>query len=1089
MNFVEEDNARGMPIKLGYLSAKSHIYGWQKGISKKGKPFNFHKKVGPGDFSVDAEIINYINQRFGEQHKSTKGMPLWFFLADTSGDNAQIVLSAISRRSELYGMDEAGFKAYLDKEVADENMSQDKADAMLASISKYAQKNPMIYSQMAGMHHRMKQIKGRYYLQREKNITDTWRRLKLDLSDGWTPRGMGDSKIMYVDTEKQKITFEQPDQLGNMQEIPAMHGSRYRNDGWLMTSQAWFDRLYAVSGVKTKVLKSVIRYINRDTLEDYIAVKMEEKVPFEGTKVYEQKEGEKVLLAKYENGKWFDAEGNEFHRFGTLDEIKDTDGIFKQTGVIHTLPEESTRIKLIPNKSKADAAHPVLAHELALSREFIDKNPAAKKYIDAVTKHYRNMANDYLNALYKFRDDPKSLRDYLYREMKEGEIPTDIQQWLELFPNGEGLTVPNIIRQITPIINNRFINSGLYKMRQREKGRGTHLNIKPRGGLDIAQDSIMVSADNRVIRKLLADVVGSDDISTINNWLERNDYWVLVHRQPIQSFTKIQPRKVQRLVEGHGESVFLTEEDVFRLHEGDFDGDTVFIEKVSDELIEAYHGLMALPDYAKRNRTIYLEMFLKGPLGGSLSDYGEILNVLSRNARLIAVQGNVVNSKTMLHSLSYKGIKFNLGKIPVEVYNPEDKITLRYMPLDTAELDKTYDTPYGDMTLRELIAKEGDEIVTEGDVSYLRTTKENEFSILIQAAVDNEQFGLFNRISFYDAGGNDLGLNGWLLTRIFKRPGSDERMNWTFAQVMKLRSVYNFFNYSRDRQGLDDKRNLRGIRRNMERSKEVAGMYWDVDTRQPNNAATLNQIMANSIFDSIYKKEDQKQEANTLFKNFTTLATDENLRMTPQETIISSPGIRDIIDEVKLYARNINLENPLVMAPEHYDYIHMNAMMDIIPESIDDQATNEEIDKGADLGQRLGQAHYNVFEEQKALLKNKGISEEELENVHIKPEYSEGIQDMIGEFQDEFNKASDNVKKYATLRFLAGITARDAKGKHVIIKKVRNLPPLQLLHKPTMEKYGKAHAKYVYKPHKRMEANYSELTKKFAEAKEDRRCG
>jgi hypothetical protein len=853
--------------------------------------------------------------------------------------------------------------------------------------------------------------------------------------------------------------------------------------------------------VDTKVLKSVIRNINTDTLEDYISIKMEEKVPFEGTKVYEKKDNERVLLAKYEKGKWYDAEGNVFDRFGTMDEVKDVDGVYRQTGVIHTLPEQATRVIQTPNHSAEDAAHPILGHELALSTQFLNDNPEAREYVQVVKKHYDRTIKEYLDELYSYRNNPKKLRDFIYRDLQRGELPSELQQYIEMFPNGEGLLIHNVIKQIIPMVNHRFINNGILKMRQLRRGLATHLSLKPRGGLNINPDSVMVSSDNTVIRNLLSEAVGSNDISTINNWLERNEYWLLIHRQPIQGFTKIQPRKIQRLIDGHGESIFLTEEDVFRLHEGDYDGDKVLIEKVDDELINAYRKLMAIPDYDKRNRTIYLEMFEKGDLGGSLASYTERLKALSRNSRMIAPQGNVVNKKTLLHTLSFKGVKFSIGRIPVEIYNPEDKVVLRYLPLNKEELNNTIDTPYGDMTMKELIVKEGDEIITEGGNSYLRTSKENEFSILLQAAVDDEKFGLLNKIKFTDAGGSEIGLHGWLLTRIFKREGSDDKMLWTRAQIKILNAIYKQFNYSRDRQGIDDKRSIRGINRNVERSKSIASLYYNDAVPGKRTAEEINDAIYREIFNKLYEPDAEgklKIEPGNMFQDFTTSATNEDLRMTPQEIIVSSLGARDIIDEAALAETGLELKNPLLMHPDGYADVHAKAMADIQhlwDEDIGNEEVQDSISKGMDLGQKLGQAFYNVFEEAKKVLKEKGITEEQLEMNVVKPEYSEAMQDFMAEYFEEFNNAPDMVQKYATAWFLKGITFQKANGKWEKVDKVLSLLPIYLLHKPTIIEYGKAYAKYVYKPLRKKprgsELRHVQLTNKFATVKEleGKRCG
>ena len=1226
-NFVEESQSKG--LKLIYISAKQHIFKhifWKKnGVDQDG-----WVQARGGDFTINGKQINAMNRKFASDYltaiKNGKKIALKFFLADTSGDNAQIVLAAISPFSPLVGgnaetrtagtgMTRESYEAWIAQEVADENIDpKTHAKQLLESADKYATNNPLIYSQMAGLHHRMKQIKGRRYLKREKNIADTWKRLKIDLSKGWVPRGMGPSKIMYVNTAERNISFEIADQDGNVQDISAMYSGKYRNDGWLMTSQDYFDRFYKVSGVRTKVMKSVMRHLDTENLEDYIAIKMSEMTPFEGTKVYEKTKSNVILhsfitrdmlqakpnefwlfgdntqrsgfggqakemrgepnaigiptkkapsmaegsfftdaeyeqniqvinsafaklpygavihmpadglgtgraqlkeraprtyeylqnkiiqftepgisklIAKYENGKWRNDKDEVFDKFGTRDEIKDTDGIYNQDGVIHTLPEEATRVLYTTDSSTGIAAHPVLGHELALTTKFMADNPEAQAYLKAVKKHYTDTAEKYLNKLYSFRDDPKALRDFIYRDLQKGELPTEIQQIIEMFPNGQGLMIQNILRQVIPMLNHRFFNNGLFKMRQLDKGLATKVAIKPRGGLNISKGSIMVSSDNETIRNLLSEASGMDTTEGINSWLEGNDYWVLVHRQPIQGFTKVQPRKIQRLVDGHGEAAFLTEEDVFRLHEADHDGDTVFIEKVPDELVQTLNKLIETDAYKKRNRTIFLEMFQKGNLGGSLANYEERLNLLEKNSRLVASQGNVVNAKTMLHTLSYKGVKFMLGNVAVSLNNPEDKVTLDYWPLDTEILNQKVDTPYGEMTMKQLILKEGDEIIQEKEgVQYLRTTKENEFSLLLQAAVDNEKFGLMNKIKFIDAGNQDIGLNGWLITRIFNRASG----KWTGGQINILRKIYNHFNYSQDRQGITEDRNVRNIAKNIERSKEVAGQYYDTATNSPRTAEASNNIIFNNI-------QRELKDASQI-SDFTTSATNQDLRMTPSEILIGAPGAKDIVDEANMSDRGVSMVNPLLMTVEGYYFAHAQAMQDIEPffdeieQAKSDPKLEKQISDGMDLGLKMGQAYYKqVFEDTKADKKRKGFTEEQLENKIVKPEYNEAAQEFMSEYIPQYNKLSDVGKKYSTAVFLSGVRSIDPQAKNEKVDRVLSLLPVYLLHKPTLFEYGKAYAKYLYKPNRsRMKGSdfiYAKLTEKFAVIKqlEAKRCG
>ena len=71
-----------------------------------------------------------------------------------------------------------------------------------------------------------------------------------------------------------------------------------------------------------------------------------------------------------------------------------------------------------------------------------------------------------------------------------------------------------------------------------------------------------------------------------------------MHRNPISKVTNPITRKVQALEEGHGESMLLTNDDVKKLFDGDWDGDKGNFEFLSNEFA---NDLLAWQKYSNEN--------------------------------------------------------------------------------------------------------------------------------------------------------------------------------------------------------------------------------------------------------------------------------------------------------------------------------------------------------------------------------------------------------------------------------------------------------------------------------------------------------
>lgn len=975
------------------------------------------------------------------------------------------------------------------------NITKEHRDSMLADADRLSADNPLAYGQILGFHNRMKAIKGSRYLLREKDVANSYKRLKLDLFEGWVPRGIGPNRIMVIDPSNVEIMM--PNQNGELVNVDPLYNGKYRFDGWTMTSQAWFDKLYAVSGEKTKVLKTVVRSLNLENNIDYIALKHSEQTAFEGTEIY-SKGTEKTLIARYSNGKWLDAKGNEFDRLTSTEERKDHDGAYSVTNEIITLPEDSIRVDFVVNKSAEDAAYPILMNDLMLDKDYLDKNPIASKYVDAVKKYYKDNAIKYMSQLYNFRNDTKSLRQFIQRDLQRGEFATELQQYIDLWENGEGLLIPHIIKQIVPVLNNRILVDGIYKMRKFERGNATHLVIKPSGALDIKENNLIISGDNKTMVKLVQNIsgLGKDaTLSQLNEWLKKNEFMLLVHRQPLQSFTKVQLRRLQEFVSNQGETVFVTQNDVSHVHEADYDIDSLFIEYISDnELRNTFKNMQDNPEFEKYNRTVNLSVFKKGPLGKSLSSYNDRMAVLAYNARLFNGQGSVVNSKTILSILSMKDLVFETVEdegVKIRPRNPSSTVIMRYWELEPSELD----APFGDTgkTFREVIESEGDSIVNEDGKLYLKTTKANEFSILLQAIIDNAKFGLVNKLSLVSQDRKDIGISGWLLTRIFVK---DDNSGFTKKEITYLRAIYRAFNYSTLRSGKTQDRYRAAMLDILNDSKDIVSRYYDLESLKQRTPEETSEQLMREIAKDISDRNKYARGPNP--NGIVNLSV--NNEITPLETMIMQPGLYMAGRESVDYAKGIFYNGPFERSVDDYNAIRLNAILDIQNDFLEDgikaktdESIRDQMWNGMDFAQKMGTEWFNIFKERKAKLKN--VNTDVAEQITVKPEYSADVQEFLSKWHPKFKELTDLEQKHAAMYFLKGIRSYDVEAKDGSLTTVISVPPLYIMHKPTMDKYGVAYKNNenttTSKTIRGTDMRFKDLTNMYAEIEKlkGKRCG
>jgi len=156
---------------------------------------------------------------------------------------------------------------------------------------------------------------------------------------------------------------------------------------------------------------------------------------------------------------------------------------------------------------------------------------------------------------------------------------------------------------------------------------------------------------------------------------------------------------------------------------------------------------------------------------------------------------------------------------------------MEYIPLEIEQLNKNNGELLG------IIVNNGDSIVNEsgeainiseaddGSFSvrssepvHLKTTVEHELAILLQMSVDNKKFGLLSKIKWD---------NDFILRRIFKRSDGESLSS---ANLHTLRILFRVQNFSGQRQGKTDSRNVASMNRVIEDSSTLSERFFDTET-------------------------------------------------------------------------------------------------------------------------------------------------------------------------------------------------------------------------------------------------------------------
>ena len=902
-------------------------------------------------------------------------------------------------------------------------------------------------------------------------------------------------------------------------------------DGGSINGTQWLKELGENIGYKPfQQIKTFIRdrSINKDGSVDYLGMKHMQFAGFKDMVIEDENGNTVAKMVQDKNTKltnWVainpdGTDGQKFDQISSSNEAKMTYGKYASLnqkkkaypndktkhqegyGVVHSIKSSSIVINQVQEKSKIEASFPIPLGELMLG---VPVGKETKAVLSRIRARYMESVKHYADTINRFYTEPGFLYNFVKKSREDGEIISELEEYIELIgADGYGLQHPAIMTHLIPSINNKIIKNGLNKGRSTNKTAST-LYIKPSfngvtqetNNQHVKKDHVILSSGNKVAfdyvlkkfkefssenKKIVEDTNIKNSkarhtlINTyLNPFLEANEINVLLHRNPISKVTNPVVRRVQSIEEGHGESMLLTNDDVKKIFDGDWDGDKGVFEFVGQGFA---NDMKAWEQYSKDKN---LSRIVSLPIFGARIDSGkskekstalssadhsfdeenssDTLKEISRNALNSGTTGIAMNGRTILNQLFSKDLKI-LTKIKtagelkngiISVANLNSKVVLDYIPIDKdmmtrdeiKTLEENGDSLVGDDGSNIALDKQTIENF-EGDI-YLKTTKSHEMAILFQMAVDGSKF---THLADILQNSDQETFMDFMITRMFQKKladGKSLKSKFTEKEIALLKQVYDAQNYSKQRGGRTRTGLSATMDVNISFSRDLNNIINGTDENDQSLRISDKKLLKDSpkglLDDTLYSqnfKRKMSSRISDLGKSYKGVAAkdfDISLKnnITPMEALLiglDNNLEHDYIDSFK---------NPTLS-----DMAHISAMNDVwnsssIQNYIEKMEQNPEMKEVYDnaeafLHQKIPYIETGKGKLSEILTDGKDTKVSKYSFIDIWSKLMEQTADkeqiqsdknlMFAEFKDKFlpkyETLTKDEKKWVTLRFLSG---------------------------------------------------------------------
>lgn len=601
------------------------------------------------------ETLSLIKKAFNTEWKGVGPRTHGLTLVSVRGDSGHFMFAPILDKHMDSAKNLRKNEAYWLNEVKQGNITKDQAFNFMgyrkqpdgnwkqlknASQIKWLAGERARYEMMTNMMPKDMIIKGSEFIRRAKILS----------TPVFTSPLMRDTKAILIaqGDEKNNIIFV--DNSGN--EAPMVDfirglGNKNRTDGAAIVSSAYINDMHdAYGGDNTrKVLKTVTWKADLS-----LALKNEEFQAPPGMKIIRQKKnGERVTIAEVDDtGRIFKIDGEkrtEVDKLFTDDEAKHT--TYKTGDVIDIVKNETGLIKYHERKA-GKAKFPSQWFNYVH-----DKNVLDQIYNAIIPRVYKNLERIFM--LTSSQDMmPELIQKYM--ESLRSDSPYAITTALiEKAKLKLGLHADAF-----PMLNKLFKTQIIDPALQLAEGNGAYLDLAPDyfGTHTGNEVSISQSDANRVYVAYAKKEGGTAkdaqqmSLTRLNKWLEENEVKALISRSPIPYIGGVFVGRIKSIHQRGGQ-IIISDENAIRRLEGDYDGDAVQIEFLSDEVLNSFETYLEQAGNDGRLGPVNLSNYVED---SDLNDLSNITNVYSLSHKFqqgSKAIGQIANAQNVFGQLQH----------------------------------------------------------------------------------------------------------------------------------------------------------------------------------------------------------------------------------------------------------------------------------------------------------------------------------------------------------------------------------------------------------------------------------------------------
>ncbi len=560
-------------------------------------------------------------------------------------------------------------------------------------------------------------------------------RLKIGGGRGIVIVGAGGTDTLLIDPEigvgkndpKRKYTWKflkKNKETGRMEYqtisptafISALGQDVYKGDGTLFRDSATYDKWAKVIGAEAlredQTPLSSAKTVRRNKgLQGFSLDKSLSTIAPPGLKVTD-KDGNVVLETRLSYGKvkMFGPNGRVINEFLTKDERKVSNKAMARDLEVTTTQEGSERVMWKHGKyAHGDVAFPVQLIDLL---EGFPEGSREKEAAKILRKHGLNTVNEIMTDLSEMMKNPVKFRTVIDKMFKHNneDLKSEARKLYEIYKDIPDH--PALMSYFLPMIKNRYIVDGAYKLRSMDKkdSGGSYMELKWDIGEELIDSShVMLSPNNQKMfntvkekffnyaaKKEGLDKKGVSDefnnqskdrqLEILNNFLEINDISVLVSRHPVDSKSAVRMKRVQKFTGWwDSDSAYLDAQFVFGPFRADHDGDHVNIEFLPDDITKEIKPYLS-DEVAFEDDDVNLDWFenlFKDYKMTNPSQFFEVMSAVINSAG--SAMGQAYNMRTVRGNLVEKDLKIDLDDgtqlVPIK---PDEEVIMDYIYLDEA---------------------------------------------------------------------------------------------------------------------------------------------------------------------------------------------------------------------------------------------------------------------------------------------------------------------------------------------------------------------------------------------------------------------